>query len=307
MARSGTMRSAVIAAIAHVCCASGECTLDKWSMPPQTLEGSGTMVTHTSGGKLGNTTVPPTNQSTQMNIFQSFDYQTMNMATRVSQNMSQGPIHFQMESDAILNWKAGLMTTHMKSSLPNQKVQEHCKTIKLPLLLRFLPIGQIMKKIKDMEAAFFKCVGHHDDLDSFAFSTEFPPKWLPKTMTGKMPRVNLTMDMDVDAAGLLKSYKLDEGVGMDININVNDKKETWHSETRVLQDMTVSKSRPGGPSKKDLEVPADWGDCSTVHMPELEDLLAEWERSDSAFFGHTRIIPHTLRAMAAEARATVLV
>merc|ERR1712127_210489 len=95
------------------------------------------------------------------------------------------------------------MTTHIKSALPNQKVQEHCKTIKLPFFLRFLPIGQIIKKVKDMEAALFKCVGHHDDLDNFALS------------------MNLAMDVDVDAAGLVKSLKLVEGTSMDITVNVN--------------------------------------------------------------------------------------
>merc|ERR1711865_333757 len=49
------------------------------------------------------------------------------------------------------------------------------------------------------------------------------------------------------------------------------------------------------------------GDCSTVHEPNVEDLLAEWERSDSPFFGRTRIIPHTLRAMMAEATSSKIV
>jgi len=304
MARSSL---ALVAVFAHVYCASGECTHDKWSMPSQTMEGSGTMMIQTSGGKLGNTTVPPTHQSTQENLFQSYDYETMNMAMRQSQNMTQGPIRFQMEIDTILNWKAGSMTTHTKAAFPNQKVQEHCKTIKLPFFLRFLPIGQIIKKVKDMEAALFKCVGHQDDLDNFAFKMEFPPKWVPKTMTDKMPRVNIAMDVDVDAAGLVKSLKLVEGTSMDIKVNVNGKTETMHSETQMLQDMTVSKSRAGGPSEEDLKVPVEWGDCSTVHMPELEDLLVEWERSDSPFFGHTRIIPHTLRAMMAEATSSTVV
>jgi len=158
-----------------------------------------------------------------------------------------------------------------------------------------------------MEASLFKCVGHHDDLDNFAFSMEFPPKWVPKTMTGKMPRVNISMDVDVDAAGLMKSLKLVEGTSMDIQMNVAGKTETMHSESQILQDMTVGKSRAGGPTEEDLKVPADWGDCSTVHMPEIEDLLAEWERSDSPFFGHTRIIPHTLRAMMAEAKSSTVV
>jgi hypothetical protein len=276
-------------------------------MPSQTMEGSGTMVIQVSG-KLGNTTVPPTHQSTLDNIFQSYDYETMNMAMRQSLNVTQGPIRFQMDVDTILNWKAGLMTTHKKSAFPNQKVQEHCTTIKLPSFLRFLPIGQIIKKMKDMEAALFKCVGHQDDLDNFAFKMEFPPKWVPKTMTGKMPRVNLATDVDVDAAGLVKSVKLVEVVtNMDIKVKVGGKTETMHSESQLLQDMTVSKSRAGGPSEEDLKVPAEWGDCSTVHMPELEDLLSEWERSDSPFFGHTRIIPHTLRAMMAESRSSTVV
>merc|ERR1719424_2536663 len=112
----------------------------------------------------------------------------------------------------------------MKSLFPNQKSEQGCKTIKLPFFLRFLPIGQILKKVKDMEAALFKCVGHHDDLDNFALSMEFPPKWLPKSMTGKLPRVNLAVD--VDAAGLVKSLKLVEGTSMEITVNVNGRKET---------------------------------------------------------------------------------
>merc|ERR1712028_40364 len=137
-------------------------------MPSQTMEGSGTIVFQSPGGKLGNTTVPPTHTSTELSLFQSYDYETMNMATRQLTNMTQGSIHIQTEVGAILNWKAGLMTTHMKSFFPNQKSEQGCQTIKLPFFLRFLPIGQIITKVKDMEAALFKCVGHHDDLDNFA-------------------------------------------------------------------------------------------------------------------------------------------
>jgi len=301
------MQLSLVAVFAHVYCASGECTHDKWSMPSQTMEGSGTIVIQSPGGKLGNTTVPPTHTSTELNLFQSYDYETMNMAMRQLTNMTQGSIHLQTEVGVILNWKAGLMTKHMKSFFPNQKSEQGCKTIKLPFFLRFLPIGQIIKKVKDMEAALFKCVGHHDDLDNFALSMEFPPKWLPKSMTGKLPRVNLAMDVDVDAAGLVKSLKLFQGTSTDITVNVNGRKETMHSETQILQDMTYSKSRAGGPSEEDLKVPAEWGDCSTVHEPNVEDLLAEWERSDSPFFGRTRIIPHTLRAMMAEATSSKIV
>jgi len=265
------------------------------------------MVMHTSGGKLGNTTVPPTNQTTEMKIFQSFDYRDMNMVQRISQYMVQGAMQIQVETDMILHWKAGLITTHVKTALPNEKVHDQCTTIKLPLFLRFLPVGKLIEKIKDMEAGSFKCVGHHDDLDKFGLSMEFPPKWLPKVLTAKSAHVNFTMDIDVEAAGLLKSLKLDEGVSMDIRTTVAGKEETMHSESRILQDMTVSKSRSGGPRPWDLMVPAKWGNCSTVHMPKLEDLLAEWERSDSPFFGHTRIIPHTLRTMMAEAKASAVV
>merc|ERR1712028_181367 len=136
-------------------------------MPSQTMEGSGTIVFQSPGGKLGNTTVPPTHTSTELNLFQSYDYETMNMAMRQLTNMTQGSIHLQTEVGVILNWKAGLMTKHMKSFFPNQKSEQGCKTIKLPFFLRFLPIGQIIKKVRDMEAALFKCVGHHDDLDKF--------------------------------------------------------------------------------------------------------------------------------------------
>merc|ERR1712028_294090 len=234
-------------------------------MPSQTMEGSGTIVFQSPGGKLGNTTVPPTHTSTELNLFQSYDYETMNMAMRQLTNMTQGSIHLQTEVGVILNWKAGLMTKHMKSFFPNQKSEQGCKTIKLPFFLRFLPIGQIIKK------------------------------------------VNLAMDADVDAAGLVKSLKLFEGTSTDITVNVNGRKETMHSETQILQEMTYSKSRAGGPSEEDLKVPAEWGDCSTVHEPNVEDLLAEWERSDSPFFGRTRIIPHTLRAMMAEATSSKIV
>jgi hypothetical protein len=271
------------------------------------MEGSGTMVMHTSGGKLGNTTVPPTQSSTQETIFQSFDYESMNMAMHQSQSTTQGTVSLQMEVDSILNWKAGLMTTHTKFAFPNQKVQEHCKTIKLPLFLRFLPIGQILKKMKDMEAALFKCVGHHDDLDNFVLNMEFPPKWVPKKWVPNTANISLVMDVDVDAVGLVKSLKLSEGTSMDIKMKVNGVTETMHSESQMLQDMVVSKSRAGGPTENDLKVPPEWGDCGTVHMPELEDLLADWERSDSPFFGHTRIIPHTLRAMMAEAKSSAVV
>lgn len=271
------------------------------------MEGSGSMVIHTSAGRLGNVTVPPTQQSTQEKLFQSFDYETMNMVAHQSQKTTQGTITLQMEMDSILNWKAGLMTMHTKFALPNQKVQEQCKTIKLPFFLRFLPIGQITKKIKDMETALFKCVGHHDDLDNFVFNMEFPPKWVPKKFVPNTANISLAIDVDVDALGLMKSMKMSEGVSMDIRMNVNGKTETMHSESQVLQDVVVSKSRLGGPTEKDLKVPAEWGDCSTMHMPEPEDLLAEWERPDSSFFGHLRVIPHTLRAMMAEAKSSAVV
>jgi len=297
------MRLVIVAAIAHGCSANGDCTLDKWTMPAQTLEGYGTMTMHSSGGKLGNTTVPPTTQSTEMNISQSFDYEDMNMVQRISQNMVQGS----MDSDMILHWKAGLITTHVKTAFPKGEVHDQCTTVKLPLFLRFLPVGKVIEKIKDMEAGLYKCVGHHDNLDKFGLRMEFPPKWLPKVLTAKSAHVNVTTDIDVDAAGLLKSLKLEEGVSMDVRTTVAGKQETMHTESRILQDMTVSKSRPGGPRPWDLRVPAKWGNCSTVHMPELNDLLAEWERSDSPFFGHTRIIPHILRTMMAEAKASTVV
>merc|ERR1711865_12527 len=217
-ARSSAMQLSLVAVFAHVYCASGECTHDKWSMPSQTMEGSGTIVIQSPGGKLGNITVPPTHTSTELSLFQSYDYETMNMATRQLTNMTQGSIHIQTEVGAILNWKAGLMTRYMKSFFPNQKSEQGCQTIKLPFFLRFLPIGQIIKKV-----------------------------------------------MDVEAAGLVKSLKLFQGTSTDITVNVNGRKETMHSETQILQDMTYSKSRAGGPSEEDLKVPAEWGDCSTVH------------------------------------------
>jgi hypothetical protein len=271
------------------------------------MEGTGKMMVHTSGGRLGNMTVPPTQASTQEEIFQSFDYETMNMAMHQSQKTTQGTTTLQMEIGSILNWKAGLMTMHTKFAFPNQKDQEQCKTIKLPFFLRFLPIGKITRKIKDMETSFFKCVGHHDDLDNFALKVEFPPKWIPRKLLPKTADISLALDVDVDANGLMKSMKMSEGTSMDIHMNVNGKMETMHSETQVLQDLVVNKSRAGGPTEKDLQVPAAWGDCSTIHMPELEDLLAEWERPDSPFVGHTRIIPHTLRAMLAESKSSAVI
>jgi len=295
------MRLAIVAAIAYGCRASGDCTNDKWSMPAQTLEGSGTMVIVNAGGKLGNTTVPPTNTTTQMDMFQSFDYEKMNIVQRMSQHMDVSGMHTQVESDMILHWKAGTMTMHTKSS---DGSIDHCTTTKLPMYMRFLPVGKLMEKLKTLEAGFLKCVGHHDDLDTFRARMNFPPKWLPKAMTAKSAHVNYTMDIDVDAAGLMKSLKLDEGVSMDVRTtSPSGKKETMHSESRILQDMTVSKSRAGGPELWDLMVPKKWN-CSTVHMPELEDLMAKWERSDSPFFGHTRLIQHTLRALMMEAKAS---
>merc|ERR1711865_1016404 len=93
MARSSAMQLSLVAVFAHVYCASGECIHDKWSMPSQTMEGSGTIVFQSPGGKLGNITVPPTHTSTELNLFQSYDYETMNMATRQLTNMTQGSIH----------------------------------------------------------------------------------------------------------------------------------------------------------------------------------------------------------------------
>jgi len=268
------------------------------------------MVIHTSGGKVGNVTVPPNTMNTQMTrFFQSFDYETMNMAMHQVQNISQGSYNSQIQTDSILNWKAGHMTVHTKSLMNDQKAHETCKTVKLPFFLRFLPIGRIMEKMKNIESEFFRCVGHHDDVDEFAFGMQFPPKWVPKFMMPKSARVNLTMDIAVDAAGIMKSYNLVEAVRMDVKMNMNGKIETMHNMTsQVHQDMAFTKTRAGGPSEEDLKVPAEWGDCSTLTlMPELDDLLAEWERSDSQFFGHTRIIPHTLRAMMAEAKASTVV
>lgn len=269
------------------------------------------MMIHIEGCRLPcNTAVPQAQVPVPdpIGVFQSYDYETMNMVTRMSQKVMGGPggIVVTAETGAILNWKAGIMTTHtrQRSSQPEHfPAHESCKTIKLPFFLRFLPIGQIMKKIKDIEFSLFKCVGHHDDLDNFTLDMEFPPKWVPKTVTSKMPRVKLAMDYDVDAAGLFKAMKVFEAT----SANTTTNNDTYHTESSILQDMVISKSRAGGPTEEDLKVPAEWGDCSTVHTPELEILLAEWERSDSPFFGHTRVIPHTLRALMAEAKSSTVV
>jgi hypothetical protein len=299
------MHLALVVVLSYVYLANGVCTHDKLSMPSsQTLEGAGTMMIHFGGCQLQcNMTEPQAQAPVPLVTSQSYDYETMNMVTRISQKMTDAPGGgvTTAETGAILNWKAGIMTMHSKtrfSGAGHPPVLEHCKTIKLPFFLRFLPIGQIMKKIKDIELSLFKCVGHHDDLDNFALDMEFPPKWVPKTMTSKMPRVKLAMDYDVDAAGLVKAMKLFEA----ISENRTKNNYRYHTESSILQDMVISKSRAGGPTEEDLKVPAEWGDCSTVHAPELEVLLAEWERSDSPFFGHNRVIPHTLRALMAEAK-----
>merc|ERR1719408_1071654 len=104
----------------------------------------------------------------------------MNIVQRMSQNMVQSGINIKTETDMILHWKAGKQVVHIKTSMPNQKVQESCMVIKLPLFLRFLPIGKLVEKMKDLESGFFKCVGHHDGLDKFASAIQFPPKWVPK-------------------------------------------------------------------------------------------------------------------------------
>merc|ERR1712039_640287 len=107
-----------------------------------------------------------------------------------------------------------------------------------------------------MEASFFKCVEHHDNLDKFTFSMDFPPKWVPKAMIGKMPRVNISMDMDVDAAGLLKSYELVEDLSMEVKVSVNGKTETMHSDSHVQNAISFNKSRAGAPAEEELKVPA---------------------------------------------------
>jgi len=273
------------------------CTQSKWSWPSQTLEGSGSMTIHNSGGKLGNVTVPPSNSTVQQKRFQSTDFENLNMVSRIFQN-STGPAVYQIEVDTILNWKAGLVTQHLKQNA------SQCKTTKLPNALRLLPIPFIVQKLKDVLMSMYKCVGHVDGLDTFEFKlTDFPPKFI----TGKSPFLNMTIDAQVDAAGLLKSSSVLQALTMDVSFTFDGKTETMTEHTLMKEDTTYTKSQAGGPSEQDLKIPEEWGNCSTVHTPQLEDLLAEWEGSDSPFLGHARLIPHMLRAMVSEATSMLVV
>jgi hypothetical protein len=266
-----------------------------WSMPSQTIEGAGVTMLHNSGGRLGNVTVPPTNSSIQAEIFQAIDYENLNMVTRTSQNSTGPVVFYQVEVGTILNWRAGIMTQHLKQT-SNYSVNQ-CKTIKLPRALQALPIPFIVGKLKDLSTGMYKCVGHHGGLDRFELSTTFPPK----VITGTTPFLNMTIDTAVDASGLLKSMALLEEIKTKVSVTISGKTETMSQNTQMEQNIAYTKSQAGGPSNHDLEVPKEWGNCSAVHEPSLEDLLAEWEGSPhSPFLGNTRLISHMLRAVTSE-------
>lgn len=267
----------------------------QWSMPSQTIEGAGVTMLHSSGGRLGNVTVPATNSSIRMKIFQAIDYENLNMVTRMAQNSTGPVVFYQVEVDTILNWRAGIITQHLKQT-SNYSVDQ-CKTIKLPRALRSLPIPFIVRKLKDLTSGMYKCVGHSGGLDRFELSTTFPPK----VITGKTPFLNMTIDAAVDALGLLKSMALLEEIKTKVSVTISGKTETMSQDTQMEQNIAYTKSQAGGPSSHDLEVPKEWGNCSGVHQPSLEDLLAEWESSPhSPFSGHTRLISHILRAVTSE-------
>merc|ERR1712206_57694 len=116
-----------------------------------------------------------------------------------------------------------------------------------------------------------------------------------------------TIDVEADADGLLRSSALFQALRLDLSVTIDGKTETMTEVTKTEQEVTYTKSQAGGPTDQDLKVPEEWGNCSAVHTPQLEDLLAEWEGSDSPFLGHTRLVPHILRAMLSESTSTVVV
>lgn len=269
----------------------------------QTHKGSGVMKIHSDAGRVGNRTVPPTDVTQKVQLFQSYDVDALNVVQKIVTEVKipgqNGTISLEM--DYILNLDAGIFTVHStRRDCPScLLLQGPCIQKTLPRAvraLRFLPLAKLEKAIAPR---MYTCIGHEDGFDQLQTKFAFPPKFVPKSIP-----IPVTFDMEIDA-------KVDEkGVMHALKFHSNQKMATKDQEVSHMidEDMVFTTSRVGGPSKEDLMIPDEWNCPKTsIQEPEFDDLMAEWTGPKSPFYGPARIIPHMLVSLKSSMAADVIV